>query len=149
MKSGLLISLGLILLALIFASCSSITGGAVESNEELYKAAIERYYVAVINYDVDTVLDCLDPLGPAYPDAASIDQLRADAIDKTSPAGEVIVKKLVTLEESGSRATVKVTLFMNVDFDNNGEFFEQTYYPTFELTFKDGLWRIFNASVDE
>jgi hypothetical protein len=143
-----MIALSLILLAAVFPSCSSITGGA-EDKDELYKEAIERYYVAVISYDVDTLLDCLDPLGPAYPDVTYIEQLRADAVGKTSPPGEILVKKLITLEESGTRAIVKVTLYMNVDFDNNGEFFEETYYPTFELTFKEGLWRIFSASVEE
>jgi hypothetical protein len=147
MKRFFITSLGLILSALVFTSCSSITGASAESNEELYKAAIERYYNSIFHYDVDALLDSLDPIGLIYPDAATIEELRATT-NETALHGEALVKDLTILEESATRAKVKVTLFLSVDFDNNGEFDEETYYPTFELTFKDGIWRIFNVTVE-
>ena len=147
MKKLFTITLGLVLMTLVFTSCSLITGASTESNEGLYKAAIERYFNSVIQADTDTFLDSLDPLGPAYPDAATIEQLRADANENGLP-GEAVVKNITVIEESATRATVKVTLFLSVDFDRNGEFDEETYYPTFELTFKNGVWRIFDGKVE-
>lgn len=135
-------------MVLLFTSCSSITGGSSGSNEEQYKATIERYYTSIMNSDIDTFLDCLDPLGPMYPDAATIEQLRAESANNSLP-GEAIVKKITILEESGTRAKVKVMLFMSIDFDRDGKFDEETFYPTFDLTFKDGVWRVFNGTMGE
>lgn len=132
------------LLSLVLTSCSIITGGAEGDNDELYKAAIERFYDALLKVDIDNFLDSLDPLGPLYPDAASIEELRAEA-EKGAYAGEVVVKELTTLEESATRAKVKVTLFMSVDIDRSGKFYEETFSPTFDLTCKDGVWRVFGG----
>jgi hypothetical protein len=145
MKRFFIISSSLILSVLIFTSCATITGQGPENNEGLYKAAIERYYNAVLQVDVDTFLDSLDPLGPLYPNDTYIKQLRDKAVNGAYP-GEVAVKELTVLEESDTRAKVKVTLFIRVDVDRSGNFYEDTFTPTFDLTCKDGVWRIFGGT---
>ena len=147
MKTISVIILCFILPVLVFTSCSTIAGGTPESNEELYKAAIERYYNSLLQLDIDSFLDSLDPRGPLYPDADTIDQMRAEA-DTSSLAGEVVVNELMILEESNNWVRVKAELFMSIDFSNSGEPFEETIYPTFELTLIDGKWRVFNGSLE-
>jgi len=141
------ITLGLVLLTLIFTSCSLITGASTESNEELYKAAIERYFNSIIQADTDSLLDSTDPLSYLYPSADVIEELRAEWKEYAAP-GEAIVKELTTLEESATRATVKANLFIRADFDKNGEFDEITSNQTIELTYKNGVWRIFDRTVE-
>ncbi|OGN97087.1 MAG: hypothetical protein A2Y89_05885 [Chloroflexi bacterium RBG_13_51_18] len=144
MKKVLNITLCFILFALVFTSCSTVTGGSSENNdEELYAAAIERYFNSVLQADLDTFLDSLDPLGRLYPAPEAIEQLRESASESALP-GEAYVEEITTVEESTSRAIVDVALFMRIDFDKNGEFYEETANLTFELTFKDGVWRIFD-----
>ena len=135
-------------MVLLFTSCSSITRGGSESNEELYKAAIERYFTSVIEADTDTFLDSIDPLSSIYPPPDAIADLRANWKDSAVP-GEAVVQELTILEESATKAKVKVRLFLRVDLDENGEFDENTAFPTFELTFKDGIWRIFSVGAEQ
>lgn len=148
MKKISAVVLSLTLMVLLFTSCSSITGGGPGNNEELYKAAVERYYNSIIKLDIDTFLDSLDPLGPLYPDSSTIEQLRDEAA-KNTPDGKAEVKETTIIEESGTRATVKVALFLSIDFAGDGEFVEETFYPTFDLTLKDGVWRVFNGTMAE
>ena len=147
MKTISVIILCFILPVLVFTSCSTITGGTPESNEDLYKAAIERYYNSLLQLDVDDFLDSLDSRGPLYPDEATIEQMRDEAAN-SSLTGEVVVNELMILEESNNWVRVKAELFMSIDFSNSGEPFEETIYPTFELTLIDGKWRVFNGSLE-
>ena len=147
MKRFFIIMLSLVLTALIFTSCSLITGASGNDNDTLYKAAIERYYNSIIQADIDVLLDSIDPLSSLYPSDDVIAQLRAVWKEYAVP-GEAIVKELTTLEESATRALVKATIFARTDFDKNGEFEEETSNQIIELTYKNGTWRIFNGTVE-
>ncbi len=134
-------------LAMIFTSCSSITGGPSGNTKELYKAAIERYYNSVIQADTDTFLDSIDPLSSLYPPPDVIETLRTNWEDSAA-LGEAVVQELTIIEESAARAKVKAKVLLRVDLEQDGEFNEDTIFPTFELTFKDGTWRIFSTKVE-
>jgi predicted small secreted protein len=144
-KKLIIIISSFILLVLVFTSCSTITGGGTENNEELYKAAIERYYASILQADIDTFLDSIDPMGPMYPTPAEAEEFRTKL---NATPGEVTVKELNVLEESANKARVEVDLFMSIDFERDGEFYESTLHATFELALKGGTWRIFNGSME-
>jgi hypothetical protein len=142
----------LLCLCLILAACAP---GAVTSApsvsptpdlKAVYTAAIERYFNAYIQADLDALLDSMDPAGPLYPDAAAIEQLRATA-GQNALEGEALVTALTVLEESADAASVQATLAIRVDVAGDGNFEEQTGNLTCELKFSDGKWRIYNMEV--
>jgi hypothetical protein len=154
MKRFFAVTLSIMLLVSVLASCSSntdIPGSTISNtavdNKVLYKVAIERYFNAYIKADLDTVLDSLDPDGPLYPGPDAIEQLR-DTAGGSAVEGEAVIQDLTVLEESASSARVKATLFMRVDLNNTGNFQEETDYPICELRFKDGMWRLFNVETE-
>ncbi|MBN1692115.1 MAG: hypothetical protein JW845_01000 [Dehalococcoidales bacterium] len=145
MKKLIIITLSLILAVLVFTSCSSVTGGQSENNDvELYKEAIYTYYNAILETDVEALLDSMDPAGPIYPDDAAIQELQNTS--GYSYTGEVIIEELSVFEENDTRALMDVTLFSRIDYANDGNFFEKTSYLTIELSFVDDLWRIYNVN---
>lgn len=115
-------------------------------NTPLYKAAVERYFNAYIQADLDTLLDSLDPQGPMYPQPAAIEQLRAST-SGNALQGEAVVKDLTVIEDSTDTARVNVTLYMRVDVNSNGNFQEETSAVICELRFKDGKWRLYNVET--
>ncbi len=144
-KKLTIISLSFILAVLVFTSCSTVTGGQSENNNvELYKEAIYTYYNAILETDVEALLDSMDPAGPIYPDDAAIQELQNTS--GYTYTGEVIIEELFIVEESDTRAIIDVTLFSRIDYENNGDFWEKTSYLTIELSFIDDLWRIFNIN---
>jgi hypothetical protein len=144
-KLGVVI-LSLILLASVFSSCSS-DSGTKSSNAELYKNAIERYLKAYIKADLDTLLDSLDADGPLYPSPDTIENLRNTA-NGSAVEGEVIVKELTVLEESSAKAKVKATVYMHLDMSGNGDWQEDTRDVIFDLTLKNGTWRLYDATEE-
>jgi len=147
MKRLILINLCFILFALVFTSCSVVTGASGNDNDTLYKAAIERYFNSIIHADIEILLDSTDPLSYLYPGPDVIEELRATWKEYAAP-GETVVKELTILEESATRALVKANLFIRADFENIGEFDEITSIQTIELTYKNGVWRIFNRTIE-
>jgi hypothetical protein len=117
-------------------------------NSSLYKAAIERYFNAYIQADVDTLLDALDPNGPLYPAPEAIAQLRATA-STNALQGEAVVQDITIDEESADKALVTVTLYMRVDLQSDGNFQEDTGTISCELRFIDGKWRIYNMETTQ
>jgi hypothetical protein len=136
------------LFVLVFTSCSSNSGGTSSvqnDNNALYKAAIERYFNAYIKADLDTLLDSLDPEGLLYPEPETIQNLR-DTAESSAVEGEAVVKDITVLEESSVKAKVKATVYMRIDMSGSGDFQEDTSDVTFDLSFKDGTWRLYNAT---
>lgn len=117
-------------------------------NSSLYKAAIERYFNAYIQADVDTLLDALDPNGPLYPAPEAIAQLRATA-STNALQGEAVVQDITIDEESADKALVTVTLYMRVDLQSDGNFQEDTGTISCDLRFIDGKWRIYNMETTQ
>jgi hypothetical protein len=112
----------------------------------IYKVAIEHYFNAYIKADIDNLLDALHPDGPMYPQPAAINQLRSSA-NENALKGNAVAKDISIIEESIDKVRVKITLFMRVDVNNNGNFQEETAYPTCELRLKNGKWRLFKVEV--
>ena len=142
MKRVFITILSLVLIALIFTSCSTITG-ALDNNEASYKEVIERFFNSSIQANVDDFLDSIDPSSPLYPSAEDIEYLRSIA-DEVAVPGEVVVRNLTVLEERTDEARVKAELSLRVDPYKTGEFQQQTGNLTFNLTLIDGKWRIFD-----
>lgn len=146
MKKFVTAILGLILLASVFSSCSS-DSGIKSDNTALYKNAIERYLYAYIKADLDTLLDSMDADGPLYPSPDVIENLRNTA-ESSAMEGEVIVKELTVLEESPNKTKVKASVYIRLDTSGNGDWQEDTRDTTFELTFKNGAWRLYDATEE-
>ncbi|OGN99771.1 MAG: hypothetical protein A2Y58_03950 [Chloroflexi bacterium RBG_13_51_52] len=148
MKNHIFVILSLVLILLVLPSCSS-NGSSAENdyntdNSLLYKTALERYFNAYIQADLDALLDSLDPDGPLYPDPDDIQNLR-DTAAGNSYEGKVVVSDISILEEGDGRARIKAKLYMAIDLYDNGQYQEQESYFIFELTLKGGKWRLNNA----
>ena len=148
MKKLLIVALSLTLFILVLPSCSSCTSTEGNSsnidNSLVYKATIERYMNAYIRADLDTVLDSLDPDGPMYPSPGEIQEFQ-DTAAESSLEGEASITDITILEESSDHARVQVTVYMKIDLYGGGNYEEDTTEGIFELTLKDGNWRIYNA----
>jgi len=119
---------------------------APADNTPLYKAAVERYFNAYLQADLDSLLDSLDPQGPMYPQPAAIEQLRTSA-GGNALQGEAVVKDLTVITDNTDTARVNVTISMRVDVNGNGNFQEETDVVICELRFKDGMWRLYNVET--
>jgi len=148
MKKLIMITLSFILSVLIFTSCSSSINLPTEEDDTLlYKDTIERYLNALIQADTDAFLDSLDPGGPLYPGPEAIEQLR-DTASESALQGEAVVDNLSVIEKLTDRVQVRAEVFSRVDMYDTGDFEEETSYFTFELTFVNGKWLIYDFTVD-
>jgi hypothetical protein len=146
MKRVVAVILGLMMLIPMFTACSSNANGndSSQNTSAIYETTIEEYYQAFMNGDIDTMLKFLDPTGPLYPTESSIQQLR-DNPDANKVEGEVRVDSLTILSENASRAKVRVLLYLRVDLEG-GVSYENSVNGTWEFSYRDGDWLIFNAS---
>ncbi len=143
MKKIITVVLSLILLTGIFSvACSSGSGGGANTNA--YKAAIDRYFQAYLDTDVDATLESMDTDSPLYPSAETIEAARSseDVVIK----GEITVNNLVVVTESLTQATVKADIYRHVDIGETGNWEEDTTNLVFDLTYKNGAWRIYNIN---
>jgi hypothetical protein len=132
--------------ALLFSAGQSLAQKP-EKAEDLYKAAIERYFNAYMKADLDVLLDALDPAGPMYPKPPAIEQLRQTA-KGNALQGSATASEIKILEQSPQKARVAFKMFIRVDINSDGHFREETSHPTCELRRTGGKWRIFNCSHD-
>ncbi|OGN99772.1 MAG: hypothetical protein A2Y58_03955 [Chloroflexi bacterium RBG_13_51_52] len=147
-KKLIIIALGFILTVMAFTSCSSGSSLPTEKdNTQLYKDTIQRYFNALIKADTDAFLGSLDPGGLLYPDPGAIEQLY-DTESENVLEGEASVDNLSVLEELTDHVQVRAEVFYRIDLHNTGEFKEETNYFTFELTFVDGEWLIYDLTIE-
>jgi hypothetical protein len=145
MRKILLIVLSLILLTGVFSvACSSGSGGG--GNTNAYRAAIERYFAAYLDTNVDTTLASLDTDSPMYPSEEEIESARSteDVVIK----GEITVNNMVVVTENPTKATVKADIYRHVDIGETGNWAEDTSKLIFDLTYKNGAWRIYDINED-
>jgi len=141
MKRVVAVNLCLMMLIPVFTACSSNNGASNSQNtSEIYKTTIDEYYQAYVNADIDGMLNILDPAGPLYPAKSTIQQWR-DNPDAYKVDGEIRVDSLAIISENISRAKVQVVLYMHAGS------YENSINSTFELSFKDGAWLIFDATA--
>jgi hypothetical protein len=143
--------LGLVVVVCLLCSCDSgapanTQAGTATDNTAIYKAAIERYFNAYMQADVDTLLDSMDPDGPMYPAPDAIEQLRSTASGGAVP-GTTEVTDISVIEESTDSARVQATVFVQADLDGTGTFTEETQEVIAELRLGDGTWRLYNAEI--
>jgi hypothetical protein len=149
MKNLFFVTLVITLILLVLPSCSPAAENDYGSdNSLLYETLLERYFNAYIKADLDTLLDCLDPDGPLYPEPEAIQNLR-DSAAGSAVKGQADASDIDILDEGDGRARVKAEIFLSIDPNNNGEYVNQVSTFIFEFTVKNGKLRLFDATEEE
>ena len=119
----------------------------LSADDHEIRAAIESYYNAFLNADVDALVDALHPEGPMYPAPTMIDELRATA-DETTLDGTATIKDYRVIASRENEATVWVAMSISADLAGDGRLSRDEQTALCDMRKLEGHWKLAATRTD-